>query len=70
MPEETRTISDTWAILKADGSVAGDGEISLDYFSTREHAGDELQASWDYLTRINESKSFRVARVRLLEVVT
>lgn len=76
MPD--RTIRESWAIICEDGpnkdKVAGDGGESIDGLASREDAQAELDTTkvpvaWvEYLKERNQCTSFRVARVKLVEV--
>lgn len=60
------TIGDElFAIVKPDGTVAGDGECPCLY-SSKEMADDELWAMGDYLRGMNHCNDLRVIPVRLI----
>ena len=53
-----------WAIVKPDGTIAGDGEC-LCLYSSYEMASDELEHSGAYLKELNES-NLVIASVHLV----
>jgi len=72
-----RIISERWALICPNGEVAGDGESTLDWFSTREQAEaellpketDDLGCKWlDFLKSMNNCETFRVGLIRTVEV--
>jgi hypothetical protein len=78
MPE--RLIRESWAIFCEDGpnanDIAGDGEITLDSFTSRKNAEDEILpvesddvVDWlGFLQDVNQCTAFRVGKVKLVEV--